>query len=74
MNAINNEADSGVRAINIGEIKRCEWLIRSKWLKGPENEWPDQTNVIIAKEEANGTHAEIRKLLFSGDVAVTLAG
>ena len=53
VSGINNPADIGTRAINIEELKRSEWLTGPAWLKQPENEWPEQVNLIFASDEEN---------------------
>ena len=53
VSGINNPADIGTRAINIGELKKSEWLTEPAWLKRPESEWPEQVNLIFASDEEN---------------------
>ena len=53
VSGINNPADIGTRAINIGELRRSEWLIGPAWLKRPESEWPEQVNLVFASDEDN---------------------
>ena len=53
VSGINNPADIGSRAINIEELKGSEWLTGPAWLKRPQNEWPEQVNLIFASDEEN---------------------
>ena len=53
VSGVNNPADIGTRVINIEELKRSEWLTGPAWLKQPENEWPEQVNLIFASDEDN---------------------
>ena len=53
LSGINNPADIGTRAIKVDELKRSEWLTGPAWLKQPENEWPEQVNLVFAADEEN---------------------
>ena len=53
VSGINNPADIGTRAINVEELKRSEWLTGPAKFKRPENEWPEQVNLIFASDEEN---------------------
>ena len=53
MSGINNPADIGTREINVDELKRSEWRAGPAWLKQPENEWPEQVNLLFASDEQN---------------------
>ena len=53
VSGINNPADIGIRAINIEELKRSDWLTGRAWLKRSESEWPEQVNLIFASDEEN---------------------
>ena len=53
VSGINNPADNGTRAINIGKLEKSEWLTGPAWLKRPESEWPEQVNLIFASDEEN---------------------
>ena len=53
VSGIHNPADIGTRAIKVAVLKRSEWLIGPAWLKQPENEWPEQVNLIFAADETD---------------------
>ena len=53
VSGINNPADIGTRAFSVEELKKSEWLTGPAWLKQPENEWPEQVNLVFAADEEN---------------------
>ena len=53
VSGIDNPADIDTRAINIEDLRRNEWLTGPARLKRPENEWPEQVNLIFASDQGN---------------------
>ena len=64
MSGIDNPADIGIRAVNVHELKRSEWLTAPAWLKQPENEWPEQVLLTFASDK----HKD--QMVFSAKVEV----